>query len=417
MTREDRQGSWAFFYNGRWRVNPPIVHPAFCVCETCRRRRKDNEWDREFVVRTDRVSPHQSEPRAIAYAQEFKRSEEARLRSETGQARDELRAVGNGVTFRAVMELYRKYQRSEGKRYDRDKFRIDLVESYFSEDRDPGKISKLELKRFREWLSTEREMVPSTVNRVTTVLVAAMNHAVREGLIDSHQLKEVRRLRVVRAGRPRTFTVRQMEVLLGEAMERFEQFQKEEVRRQGGLTLVPLRGIVLVAYKALLRPSNNFALSWEQLAIDRARMIGSFHIQSHKNADRGVRLEGPLAPSLLRYLVGRMPEQARGLIHPNPTTGKPFTNIRKSWQRLLAIANEILPPSEQIGPELDFYNLRHSGASHLAMSGADPVAIVRMMGDTSLTTVLKHYFNSDLDHMQHLVRRWENAGEVAGGDA
>ena len=415
MTREDRQGSWAFFYNGRWRVNPPVVHPPFCVCETCHRRRKDNEWDREFVVRTDRVSPHQSEARAIAYAQEFKRSEEARLQSDTNRARDELRALGSGVTLHVVMDAYRQYQRSENKRYDRDKFRINMVEAHFSKDRDPSKISKLELKRFREWLETKRKMAPSSVNRVVTVLVAALNLAVREGLIASHQLNEVRRLRVLRVGRPRTFTVRQMEVVLGEAMNRFEDYQRDAARRAGGLFVVPLRGLVMIGYRTLLRPVNNFALSWEQLSIDRLRMRGTFRIDHHNNSDRGLVLAGPLAPTLLRYLLDRMPPNASGLVHPNPQTGKPFTNIRKSWERLLMLANEILPRHEQIALDADFYSLRASGASHLAMSGADAVAITRMMGDTSLVTVMRHYFDSDIQHMDSLVRRWENAGEAAGG--
>jgi hypothetical protein len=54
--------------------------------------------------------------------------------------------------------------------------------------------------------------------------------------------------------------------------------------------------------------------------------------------------------------------------------------------------------------------------SQLVASGADPVAVVRLMGDTSLTTVLRHYFDSELRHMQKLVRRWESAGEGAGGE-
>lgn len=50
---------------------------------------------------------------------------------------------------------------------------------------------------------------------------------------------------------------------------------------------------------------------------------------------------------------------------------------------------------------------RHTGASNLAASSKDPVLVTRMMGDTQLQTVMKHYFDSDFEHMQAEVARWE----------
>ena len=55
----------------------------------------------------------------------------------------------------------------------------------------------------------------------------------------------------------------------------------------------------------------------------------------------------------------------------------------------------------------DFYNWRHTGASSLAASGADPVLIVRMMGDVALQTVMNHYFDSSPERMQDIVGGWD----------
>jgi integrase len=416
MMRRDRGGRYAFFYAGRWRVNPPVTHPPLCACEVCPRRRRDNEWDREFIVRIDRVSPYESEARSIAYAHELKEREESRLRIAADAARSQLRALVNKKSLGDVMEAYRHYQRETGKRLDREESRVNRIEEYFHEWRDPQSISKAELKAFQAWLASEQAAAPATVQRHVTVLLAALNHAVREELISSHQLIGVRRVTVRRTTRPKIFTTRQMEVLLGAAMDRFEAWQHETERLAGGTGLVPLRGFVLVAFRTAMRPANNFALTWEQLRIDPDRGEGSFRLDRHKNSSRGVEVEGPLAPSLLRYLVGIMPAgKASGLVHPNPRTGAPFKNIRHSWRRLIAFANELLPPEEQIGSELDFYNLRHSAVSQLVAAGADPVAVVRLMGDTSLSTVLRHYFDSELTHLQRLIRQWDSAGAGAGG--
>jgi hypothetical protein len=64
-------------------------------------------------------------------------------------------------------------------------------------------------------------------------------------------------------------------------------------------------------------------------------------------------------------------------------------DIRKQWKRLLAIAAEMLG-YELTGKKAKFLNFRHTGASHIAQRGRDPrhlLAVVKMMGDTSVATV------------------------------
>jgi integrase len=188
----------------------------------------------------------------------------------------------------------------------------------------PESITKSELKAFQVWLAEERRAAPATVQRHVTVLLAALNHAVREELMTSHQLAGVRRVSVRRTGRPKIFTRHQMEVLLGRAMDRFEAWQHQQRQLAGGVTIVPLRGFVLIAFRTAMRPGNNFGLAWEQLRIDPERREGSFRLDEHKNSSRGIEVEGPLAPSLLNYIVSIMPsEKPRGLVHPNPRTGGP----------------------------------------------------------------------------------------------
>jgi integrase len=98
----------------------------------------------------------------------------------------------------------------------------------------------------------------------------------------------------------------------------------------------------------------------------------------------------------------------KGLVHPNPETGAAYENIRKQWLQLVEIANEILGPDEQLtGARTHFYTWRHTGASNLAASSKDPVLVTRLMGDTQLQTVTNHYFDSDFEHMQAEVARWE----------
>lgn len=103
------------------------------------------------------------------------------------------------------------------------------------------------------------------------------------------------------------------------------------------------------------------------------------------------------------------PKFATGLIHPNPATGAPYTNIRKQWDRLIAIAARMLGYPLQ-GRKGDFFTFRHTDASHLAQQardGAHIIKIVKMMGDTNVKTVEKHYFNFDDEMMADMIEGWE----------
>jgi len=193
---------------------------------------------------------------------------------------------------------------------------------------------------------------------------------------------------------------------MGPAMEQFEREQaewnakvaKEKANRGYRCpSAVPLRGLCLIAYLTLMRPKNNRALTWEEVKIDAQTRTGWFKLDQHKNVNRGIKARGKLAAELVAYLLSIRPANARGLIHPNPATGKPYVDIRKQWNRLIKIASGILG-YELTGKKADFFNFRYSGASHMAMRGNRPrdlMTVVRMMGDTSLATVNRHYFNID----------------------
>src|ERR1041385_4138826 len=41
-------------------VQPPIVHPPFCVCKQCKARRPEHLWGEEFTIRARRNSPYKT---------------------------------------------------------------------------------------------------------------------------------------------------------------------------------------------------------------------------------------------------------------------------------------------------------------------------------------------------------------------
>ncbi len=172
--------------------------------------------------------------------------------------------------------------------------------------------------------------------------------------------------------------------------------------------------MMLIAYYTLMRPKNNGALTWEEITLDEEKGGGRFQLDQHKNVNKGIRAWGPLARPLVDYLVSIRPAYASGVIHSNPATGQPYVDIRKQWNRLVAIANRMLG-YELKDEKADFFTFRHTGASHIAERARDARAlmlVMNMMGDTNVETVRRHYFNFDHEVMAGMIEGWR-APEIA----
>jgi integrase len=400
---------------GRYEVSPPIVHPPFCVCAICPRHRDEEDWSRSIVIRTRRRSPSPtSRIESAVFARQLKADLEESLIEAVREAEEQKRARAGAVTFGTVCDAYRQHLLDAGKRLDRARYIINNIELLIGRETDAAAVGWAE---YQELLAEVAQLSAQTRRHYGSTLLVMLNFAVEHRIMKGpHALGRVP-LPVVRpSGLPVTWTKEELGVILGPAMDEYEREQARwnamapERSAKGSLVAeshVPLRGLCYVAYFTLMRPKNNLGLTWEEVTIDPRGENGVFRLVNHKNASKGITAEGPLAAQLVRYLRAVRPSDARGLIHPNPVTGRPYVEIRKQWKRLVKIASRLLG-YELTDRKADFFTFRHTGASHLAEKlGHNPMPLVKMMGDTSVETVRKHYCNLDLTFMQKLVDGWD----------
>lgn len=406
---------------GHFEIAVPIVHPPFCVCDVCPRHRGAGDWDRPITIRSRRKSPFpKSRKDSAEHAWRFKGEEEARLVDAVAEAERRRLARANAVTFGRVCDAYRRHLIDAGKRYDTARYIIDNIERFFGRGRDAARIGWAE---YQELLGEVALLSTQTRRHYASMLLAILNHAVEYRILPGpHALGRVP-LPVVRtSGTPVTWSKVEVATLLGPAMAEFEREQacwneKVAAEKKSARTLrttseVPLRGFCYVAYFTLMRPKNNFALTWEEVRLHPIEDTGTFRLVNHKNERKGITAEGPLAVQLVCYLRSIRPRGATGLVHPNPATGKAYVDIRKQWNRLITIASSMLG-YELTGRKADFFTFRHTGASHLAEKiGHNPMPLVKMMGDTSVETVRKHYCNLDLEFMREMIDGWALPDEV-----
>jgi integrase len=412
--------------NGGYDVQVPVVHPPYCVCRPCRNlnNRPANSWGNEIIIRTRRRSSHPKDyKRSIFFAETLKKQLERELREAVTAAEDEGKALGAQRTVGDVCAYYLVWQFKENKSWSRDQYRVLEIERLLGHDHAAEKIGRQEYDAFREALRG-RNLKKASVRRYVNVLFAIFNRAVKAGLMEHHGLSNLERPKPDKnRKKPVILTSRQLAVLLGSAMDAYERAQGAQHRaydpdsHQKPPSVIPLRGLCLIAICTAMRPSSNFGLRWEDLTIDPHRDRGRFHLQQHKNTDKGVEVNAPLKPELVRYLRNIMPSRARGLVHPNPETGKAFVNIRAQWAKLIRIANGVLEPDEQlVGRSTHFYILRHTAASLLAASSKDPTMVARVMGDRSLRTILDSYFDSPYENMEREIEKWQLPREDRSAD-
>ena len=121
---------------------------------------------------------------------------------------------------------------------------------------------------------------------------------------------------------------------------------------------------------------KNEALQACWAEIDDARRL--WRIPSPKG---GRRRHVPLSDAVLRLLEQIGTREHSPFLFPNPSTGKPYTEIQPAWDRARRRAGLA---------EVRLHELRHSYASLLVNSGHSIYEVERLLGHTQIRTTQRY---------------------------
>jgi integrase len=140
-------------------------------------------------------------------------------------------------------------------------------------------------------------------------------------------------------------------------------------------------------------------LRWKNVDLKRGRIV--LPPQSHKTGRKTGKPREIVLPAAAEEIIARRLEGVPEDFVFAPARGDGAVALSKAWRKVRAEAD--LPPS------LGLHGLRHSIASHLAMSGAQAAEIMTAMGHRQLSTVLRYI------HFAETTRRElaERAASVA----
>ena len=121
-------------------------------------------------------------------------------------------------------------------------------------------------------------------------------------------------------------------------------------------------------------------LRWRHVDLKHGRIV--LPPQSHKTGRKTGKPREIILPAEAQKIIARQPEGSPDDFVFAPARGDGAIALSKAWRKVRKEAD--LPPT------LGLHGLRHSIASHLAMSGAQAPEIMTAMGHRQLSTVQRY---------------------------
>jgi len=249
---------------------------------------------------------------------------------------------------------------------------------------------------------------PATLNRDIAALKAALSKAVKWELIDVHPLARVRPSRIDHDAPPRYLSAEEEDDLRRALRERDQEKREERARMNAWLAerhqpLLPdlldhtyvdhLEPMVLFSMNTGLRQGELFNLAWRDVELTpgsaRITVRGS---QAKSGRTRHVPLseEGVTVFSAWK----KQSPSTEGLVFPGKE-GKPFTDVKTSWRRLL----------ERAGLKgFRWHDFRHHFASWCVMSGIDLYTVQQFLGHGS-SQMTQRYAHLAPEHGQAAIAK------------
>jgi len=272
------------------------------------------------------------------------------------------------IKFYELADIYlNDYAKINKKSWRDDKYRIVAHMKPFFGNFELQEVTSLLIEKYRaERLKTG--VTKSTVNRETTIMKKMFNLAMDWNLADKNPVLKVKLFSEKDTQKERLLTEEEEVKLLAESPDY-------------------LKPILIIALNTGMRRGEILNLKWSQVDLNK-RHIKVEHTKGGKN--RIIPINDVLHQELLRVkdLKGKSNH-----VFPNPETGRPFTEVKKSFKNACKRAGI---------HDLRFHDLRHTFATRLIESGADLITVRDLLGHFSVI-VTQRYTHSNQNQKQSAV--------------
>ena len=274
------------------------------------------------------------------------------------------------TTFQKLADSYlNDYAKANKKSWKDDEYRIEAHMRPFFGVYELSAITPLLIEKYRvERLNAG--ITKSTVNREITIMKKMFNLAIDWRLTRDNPVVKVRLFSEKDTQKERILTEEEEARLLAESPGY-------------------LRPILVVALNTGMRRGEILNLKWEQVDLTR-RIIKVQHTKSGKS--RIIPINDVLLNAFLE--LERL-DRGNVWVFPNPNTGLPYTEVKKSFKAACKRAGIV---------GLRFHDMRHTVATRLIESGVDIITVRDLLGHFSVR-VTQRYTHSNQNQKVAAVQR------------
>ena len=282
---------------------------------------------------------------------------------------------------------------------------LDILDRHFKNLIDKP-ISKIKASDIEKWQIQEvaRGLKASTINRNLTALRGLITKAYDQAFITENILNQVVNLTETDSKRIRFLSPSEEQRLISALKARNDSLIKgrdhaNEWRTQRNYPLLPAIGkdqyadhlepMIILTMNTGLRKGELLTLKWKYIDfVNRTLTVKAINAKTSKV--RHINLS-QTAYNCIEKWKKQSTIQNEYVFH-NPK-GKPFTDIKKSWKKVLSSAEV---------NDFRFHDLRHHFASQLVMRGAPLNTVRELLGHASINTTLR-YAHLAQDHKAEAV--------------
>ncbi len=216
---------------------------------------------------------------------------------------------------------------------------------------------------------------PTTVNREGSLLLGILNKAVKWGFLTHNPL----------------------------TIEMTKEMKKEYILPLGDINRLisnanpPLKYIIMIGINTGMRKGEILKLEWSYVNLEENFITLKAQITKTRTIRRI-----PLNNTMIKLFIElRAQRNGEMYIFTSPKTGKPYTDLKKSWYSLLRRCNI---------KEFRFHDLRHCFATYTLLKHPDMVSLQEILGHSDITTTSR-YTKAMLEGQRKLVSSFEVTGE------
>ncbi|MBV1788633.1 site-specific integrase [Marinobacterium sp. D7] len=316
-----------------------------------------------------------------------------------------------------IVEVYEAHQR----RRKSGELTIKMLRTHFATwlDKPMDAITPRNISRWQAEQETAG-LAFETSKRIFGALKTCLNHAVKTGTIDSHQLTKCQLEKphltdeeLAEAGTARRYLSEDETKALFDGIDAYQEEARRGRRnsRSHGKAHLPdldtaiyvdhVKPWILTMFYCGFRPGDLFGLRWEHVNLNFGTIRKVIEKTAHHQSDPRT---FPISKPLIQVLT--VWHEQRG----KPTSGYVFPSassksgrmdkhaMQKPWRKVREFAG--------LSEDLQLYTLRHNFASQLILAGADLLTVSKLMAHEDIQTTIKHYGHLRPDLAREYIERF-----------